>query len=366
VAALILKQIERNTTTMAATDTITTVTLGTTLTDTTKAILLCSIKCNSNATINYQVLYHIISTTQIQFERQATPAVAVDIEWQVIEYTQGITVQHIYQTNPQSVQNITITAVDLAKTFPIVSHNITGSTFGADDLWNAEITTTTNLQLTSQAMTITDAIAIQVVQIDDASVQLIKPAAWTTGGTLDITVTTIDPAKTFWFFTLTDNTGVNCDQWPYLSYVNSTTLRLTKSWPGIWGSKVVMVYVVSLSSGVSVQNISTVIASGNASVSPSIPNAITVANTALLLNGIYQRFASTGEADDNAAGGALALSGLTTTGFTATRAGTPAYAATTDVQVLEFSPAATSEGLLVGDSVLVGDSSLIGITNLID
>jgi hypothetical protein len=54
---------------------------------------------------------------------------------------------------------------------------------------------------------------------------------------------------------------------------------------------------------------------------------------------MYQSLASSSETDDNAGDGAFALSSLTTTQFTATRAASPAYAATTNVQVLEFSTA---------------------------
>ena len=334
MASLILKQIERGTVLFAAADTTKTVTLATALTDTAKTVLLFSSKSNSSDSVNYQVLGRVLSTTQIQFERIGSPSFACTVEYQVIEFTQGITVQHFYFSQTSGTINTTITAVTLAKAFPIITIAQSGTSFGANDLMSAEITTTTNLQ-TIMSNFSTCPVAVQVVEIDDAAVQKLKPAAWTTGATLNVTVTTIDPAKTFWFFSLTDNTSANCDQWPYCSYVNSTTLRFTKNYSGSFGSKDIVLYVVSLSNGVAVQNISTVIASGASSVSPAITTVV-LAKTALLLNGIYQHLASSGEADDDGGDGAFALTNLTATQFDALRGGTPAYDATTNVQVLEF------------------------------
>jgi hypothetical protein len=197
----------------------------------------------------------------------------------------------------------------------------------------AEITTTTNLQTT--VYTGTSAVAaVQVLQIDDASVQKIT-GSYGTGQTKDLTVTTIDPTKTFWVFSLYDPSATAIDQLPYLSYVNSTTLRFSRlGLPPIANFSYV-VYVVSLSSGVTVQNIATTIATGTASVSPTI-TTVTISNTALLLNGFYQRWGTVQNSGNDSEYSMMTLSGLTTTAFTATRGASPAKDAITNVQVLEF------------------------------
>lgn len=339
MASLTLKQIEAGTANFGTGDSTVTVTLATTLTDTGKTWLFYNSRCNSASPDNFSILGRVLSTTQIQFERSGTGTAAV-VEYSVAEFTQGISVQHFYISQSAATVDTTITSVDTGKSFPIISSLQSGSTFGANDLISAEITSATNLRTTISSVSTTP-VAAQVIQIDDAAVQVLKPAAWTSGATLDVTVTTITENKTFWFWSFTDTITETCDHWPYCSYVNSTTVRFTKVQAGSAGSKNIVLYVVSLSSGVTVQNISTAIATGTASISPTI-STVTVANTALSLSGIYLHLASSSEANDNAGDGAFSLGTLTTTSFTATRAASPAYTATTNVQVLEFVAAASS------------------------
>lgn len=345
MAALILKQIERGQVTWGATDTSKTVTLTTALTDVAKTILLFNARSGSGSPIDYHVLGKVSSTTQIVFERAATPNDSTCIvEYQVIEFVQGITVQHFAFNQATTTVNTAITAVDLAKTFIIMTFRSTGSTLGADDFMMAQLTSTTNLETTAGTTATAQNMAVQVVQIDEASVQTMT-GSYGTGATADLTVTTIDPAKTFWFFTAKQSTGnVVGSGIPYLAYVNTTTLRFTRTSASSvdW---TYVTYVVSLSAGVTVQNIATTIASGAATGSPTI-TAITVKDTALNINGLYQHFVSCDSSDDDAGGFAITLSGLTTTAFTATRVDSPALVATTNVQVLSFVSSVTFVSLI--------------------
>lgn len=334
MATLVLKQIERGSVTTSTTDVTNTVTLTTTLTDTAKTVLIFSAKCASNGSINFNILGRVLSTTQIQFERAATPAVACTIEYQVIEFISGISVQHLYFQQATATTATTISTVTLANTFAMISHKGAGSGWGGDDLFYADLTTTTNLNTVGTATQASAQLAVQVIQIDNASVQKVSTTLSTSSATTDVTVTTIDPAKTFWVFSQSTSVTQNAEQNSYLSYVNSTTLRYTRALAAGAGSSM-LAYVVSLSSGVSVQNITTTISASSNTVSPTI-SSVTVADTALLANGIYQRFASASLADDDAGYVAFALASLNTTSFTATRASSPATAATINVQVLEF------------------------------
>lgn len=339
MASLVLKQIEKGVVSFASSDTTKTVTLATTLSDTSKTFLLHTVKINSSTPLNFLISGRITSTTQIQFDRAGPGTVAADVEYEVCEFTSGIYVQHFEVTPTATTTNVTISSIDTSKTFAIGSARNIGSGFGANDLVKYDITSSTNLACIMDTLEANCISTVQVIQIDDATVQKIS-TTYGTSVTKDITVTTIDPAKTFWTFSLNSYTSFNNDEWTYLSYVNSTTLRFTKihspsdDYP-------VLVYVVSISSGLSVQNISTVIASGNATVSPSI-TTVTAANTALLLNGTYQTFTSVNNTSDDAGYGSMALSNLTATAFTATRAASPSLAATTNVQVLEFSTTSSS------------------------
>lgn len=319
------------------------VTLTQTLLDTSKTLLFFSARTASASPVDYQVIGRVLSTTQIQFERTGTPSTDIIIEYIVMEFVSGIYVQHFYFSMTTSPFNTTIAEIDLAKTFPILTLAQTGTAFGANDLIMAEITATTTLQTSMGSLTTTP-VGVQVVQIDDASVQKVT-GSYGTGATADVTVTDITESKTFWLFTLYTTAGLNFTSLPYLAYVGTTTLRFTRAITSGGNNFTYMVYVVSLSTGLTVQNISTVIASGGTTISPTISN-VTVKDTALLLNGVHQRAAMINAADDDAGGNFMTLSGLTSTAFTATRVDTPALAATTNVQVLNFMGYPTSIALI--------------------
>lgn len=348
MAALVRKQIERGQTTLVGANTSTTVNLATTV-DTSKSILLCSCSSGSANPLDYQVLAAFVSGSQIKFDRSGTPAIDCVVEWQVIEFSAGVTCWQYYVTQSATSINTTITSVDLTKAFPIITNRTAGSTMGTDDLTLAEITSATNLQTRSAAAA--GVLYVQIVQIDDATIQKFV-TTYGTGTTKDLTVSTIDPAKTFWFFSIDGASGIVGNDWPYLSYVNSTTLRFTRADAAGVNFNLVA-YVVSVSTGITVQNISTVIASSGTSVTPSI-STVVVDRTTLHICGVYQRWASINAADDDAGGFSFEVNTLTTTSFTARRTDAPALAATTNVQVIEWN--ATSSAV-----VNAGRKSLLGV-----
>lgn len=334
MAALVLDHIEKGSVSFATTDVTQTVTLARTLNDTSKTILFCSARVASNSPVNYNILGRVLSTTQIQFERAATPGVAAVVNYEVAEFVQGISVQHFYFTQTSTTVNTTITAVTLANSFAIITNKGAGSGWGTDDAFTANLTTTTNLQTVGTATQASAVVAVQVIQIDDASVQKFSDT-YGTGATKDITVTSITENQTFWVFGLNYTASpTTMDQVPYLSYVNSTTLRFTRV-SAAGPNFPIILYVVSISPGVTVQNIATTIASSGSSVSPTI-TSVNPDLTDLLVNGIYQKFGSSNVADDDAGYNAITVSGLTSTAFTATRASTPAVSMTSNVQVIQW------------------------------
>lgn len=334
MAALILKRIERSSVTFTTTDETKTVTLTNTLTDTTKTILLFTASSASGAPEDYDILGRVLSTTQIQFERTVGPTTDCIVEYQVIEFVQGITVQHKYFTQTAATTDTAISTVTLSKAFPILSMNQSGTTFGANDIMTADITTTTNLQTFSGSYT-SCPVAVQIVEIDDATVQRIS-GTYGTGTTADVGISTIVESDTFWLFTMSTTSSFFFENIPYLSFVNTTTLRFTRyDTTGINFNYIV--YVVSIANGgITVQNIATTITSGNTSVSPSISNVV-VNNTALLLNGLHQRLGAVNDTSgDDAGENSINLYNLASTSFTAYRAEAPALDTTTNVQVLSF------------------------------
>lgn len=334
------KDVERNSVVFATTDITKTIDLATPLTDVSKSVLLFSVSLDSSSPVNFMVLGRILSTTQIQFERASTPGVACTVSWEVAEYSQGIYVQHFYFQQATDTVNTTISSVDMTKTFALITQKNTGTNLGADDIFQANITSATNLATIGGSTGASCYLAVQVIQIDDATVQKISTTLGTSA-TKDVGISSITEDKTFWFFGLSGVGGstYGMQDMPYLSYVNSSTLRYIRPNDGVanFGA---LAYVVSLSSGVTVQNIFTSIASSSNVVSASIPSSVVVANTVLNNNAVYQKFATSPTAGDEAGYSSFLLSGLTTNQFVARRAASPAVSASTNVQVMTFTTSA--------------------------
>lgn len=356
MAALTLyKDTYNGSTDMTGTQTTQTVTIDT-LQSTSKAILLFSVKCATGNANDYDVLGRIISTTQIQFERMATPAADCTITYWVIEFASGINVQHLYISQTTATVNTTITAVTLSKAFPILSMAQTGGTFGANDIGTAEITTTTNLA-TYMGSVSTCPIAVQVVEIDDATVDKYTGSYGTTD-VCDVTVTSMTENKTFWLFTLSATGSFAFTGVPYLYRYAATTLRFLRyGTSGAYDFGYVL-YVVAMSQNITVQNVTATIASGASSTTPAI-TSVTTGNSALLDNSLHQRMSLSNTTDDNSANNHVTLSFVTSTSIGVSRSGTPAIAATTNVQVLEFVKATTGSWFL-----LANKNEMVGFQNI--
>lgn len=339
MASLLLRQIERGNVTFAATDTTKTVTLSTTLLDTAKTVLLFSVRA-TGVPIDHQVLGQVLSTTQIQFERVATPSYGCVVEYEVIEFTQGINVQHIVVSQNALVVSTTITSVDTAKTFAIGTVKNNGTIFNHNDFIVYGITSATNINTCCLAFS-NAVTAVQIIQIDDATVQLVTGAG-ITADSQNITISSITESNTIFVFSLkTLGDPVDNYDLPYLKYIDATTLQLWRYHnPGV--SYDYYVYVVSIPGGVAVQNINTYVADNNTTATLTITSVI-VAQTALNLSGLYGRW-GTGNWDDGDPGdNTFTLSTLTATSFVATRAAGNAVHSTFNTQVMSFNINAMAE-----------------------
>lgn len=349
MAALILKNIEKGSASMGSGDTTLTITLANTLSSTSKTILQFSARISTNSALTMLINGRIISTTQIQFTRSGSPSADADIEYEVSEFTQGITVQHIEVQQTGNTTNTTITSVNTAKAFPLAYYRNSGGTLGTDDFLTCEITTSTNLQTVANGYQVDSYSGVQIIEIDDATVQKVS-TTFGTGTTKDITVSSITESATFWFFSMSINVNYNAEQWCYLTYVNSTTLRFNRTMnPGT--DHPLIAYVVSVSSGVTVQNISTTISAGNVTATPSL-TSVNFNNMVLSLCGPYGRFTSVAVANAVGGQGTVTVGALTATGFTATR-NVSTNATNTNVQAIEFTKGAVSWFLLGNKNELV-------------
>jgi hypothetical protein len=139
---------------------------------------------------------HLSSTTNILFEIGNAGA-ALTVEWEVISYTSGINVQR--GTAPATwgggTTNVTITAVTLARSFPIV--NSSGDPGGSvTPQAQTYLTSTTNLRYVNADSVFSNAFSWQVADIDDATVAA-GQGALGTGTNTDITISAVTMNKTF-------------------------------------------------------------------------------------------------------------------------------------------------------------------------
>jgi len=151
----------------------------------------------------------ITNTTTIKVERKGTtPAggATITIYFTVIEYSSGVTVQSgsldwsAGQSPPRGQEDITLTAVTVAQSWPYTTRRMepTSGFVNDDDFENAEITTTTNLQL-QQLDTASEAglVQWQVIDNDDVTAQSASPVLSTSATGTTGTITAVDLARTF-------------------------------------------------------------------------------------------------------------------------------------------------------------------------
>jgi len=126
-------------------------TIGISSVDTTKSILIFQARSNSNRPVASEVRGRLQTATTIQFERvtdEVSPA-AINIQWYVVTFGSGVTVQRGETTQSAVTKNVAITAVGaLSRAFVLWSKTAVNSDagWGADDSVLGELTTTANLQ----------------------------------------------------------------------------------------------------------------------------------------------------------------------------------------------------------------------------
>jgi hypothetical protein len=174
--AAVLNHIEKGTVTLGGANASVTVTLGTTLTSTAAAFLLHSARHNDASPNKVQFRGEITNTTTLTFTRDASGD-EITINWQVIEFTSGVTVQRgvVNGDGVNSEFNVTISAIVLAQTFCTVGHETDGSSVGDDDFISCNLTSTTNLRLsadegaTPKILTNQKFMSWQVIEFTDAA-----------------------------------------------------------------------------------------------------------------------------------------------------------------------------------------------------
>lgn len=136
----------------------------------------------------------IANSTTLTFTRETTGN-TVTISWTVFEFVSGVTVQHGTSTNVGNPTNVTITSVNTAKAFVIATGRNDGSSLGNDDSFTANLTTSTNLQLTAPGSGVS-AVYWQVVEYADANVQKVTGSIANGSTSSTTAITAVNVSKT--------------------------------------------------------------------------------------------------------------------------------------------------------------------------
>jgi hypothetical protein len=148
--------------------------------------------------------------TTVTFHRAGTGG-DVAIRWYLADFESGVTVQRGSTVVDATPTDVGISAVDVGRSFPLISVTNSDTAFTADDFCRARITTATNLELRTRAA-IQATAYWQVVQYANATVQSGQVSLATAQATHSEPVTTVDTTKAWLLYTYTSTAGTVSDQ----------------------------------------------------------------------------------------------------------------------------------------------------------
>lgn len=166
------------------------------------------------------------STTQITYNRETTGSFKINISRFLAEFTSGIDVQRGSESMSSATRNVTINAVDLAKSFVLISYKVLGGNFGDDDFVMAQLTSTTNLRLETVGTPTSGIVDWQVIEITDGLGSVQSGLVGLGSGATSVSDTlspAVDLTKAFLIFSYKVNADVDPDTGALQGRINSTT-----------------------------------------------------------------------------------------------------------------------------------------------
>jgi hypothetical protein len=239
--AAVIKNVQTGRVTMSGASAAVTVTI--TSVNTARAFVTCDFLTGNNngQTDSQRVTCELTGATTLTITNGAADPEEV-VRWYVVEFLSGVTVQRglvpeTSYTAGRATYDVTLTAaVNLAKTFVLISARTASGTTNIDEQFTptAQLTSNMNLQLTrTEIGTTALAVAWQVVQIESAAVQ--RGTATIAQAATSATVTlspAVDTTRTFLVFTSDGGTAVAGVESRYLTrgeITNATTLTFTRA-----------------------------------------------------------------------------------------------------------------------------------------
>jgi hypothetical protein len=271
--------VQRGTATSSANGT-TTVTI--TAVDPTKSFLLFSTRSSSNRPVGSVLRGRLASATTLEFIRvtDESPVSTITIEWSVVEYTCGISVQ-------RGDTNVAATTVDVSIT-PVAARSHAFVTWSksaasADASWDSndtlvvDLTSTSNVELRTAGANASHTVSWQLVEfLNGADVNVQRGSASLTGTNLSTTATLASAVTTSHAFVLADlqSAGSGTDIGARLiraQLTNSTTVTFDRSISGSPDDLTEIGWqVVELTDGSAVQRGSVAFASAAAQVDATV------------------------------------------------------------------------------------------------
>lgn len=222
----------------------TSVTATITAVDTAKAFLRFTKKGDGDHSgLQYVPVAGTISSgTQLTFLRQSTTGTPLNItiEWQVIEYNSGVSVQRgsVTSFTANTDKDVSISSVNTAKTFVFLSTYGTHNWgVGGDSRFTAQITSSTNLRLREYRTSISsvNTCYYEIVQYDNCTVTQYYKAV-SSGTSNSIAITSVNMARTI--LSVTFGSDIAGDASYTTSFVwdcylsGSTTITMNKNASG--------------------------------------------------------------------------------------------------------------------------------------
>jgi len=299
----IIKQVYKGDVVLSSSSTTTNVILSDAV-DTTKSILLFSVRTSAaNWQIPQSVIAgYLVDSTTITFGRAiVSSSVEIVVSWQVIEFFSGVNVQRGV-TNMSSNTNVTISTVDLTKSFVICTLASEGwssyTDYNYEECVRARLTSSTNLNLSIQTSQYSQTVTWQVIEYDNCNVQQIDYTIPTSATISDLTISTIDPERTFVCGTFSTRERVLSGRDMINFYIlNDTQIRFRRI-NSVASNQLWTIFVVQFDLGeVIVKNLSTNISSGSTATVVSI-DEVNTEMSFISINSIYNTFGSIDVNDD--------------------------------------------------------------------
>ena len=246
--------------------------------DTARSFVLCHNRTNDGDPV-LRVTCVLTNATTLTITSSQNNASNV-VQWYVVEYTSGIAVQRGSASfaNGTGTVNVALSpAVNLAKSFVLISERISDNNQNRDERWTirARLSTTTNLELSRNETGTAVSIAWQVIQMQDASVQSGLTTINNGSATATAAITAVDTAKTFVVFTRRAAAVTAGRDGRYQvrgELTNATTLTFTRS--GTSDVLEIAWFAVTLNDGTTVQRGVSTAAAGATQVDASLSPAI--------------------------------------------------------------------------------------------